>query len=117
VRDTSDPIFCHGPSIESILNEYLPNLCKFDYTMTHRINEEDQEFIQCYCQWPMNIIFYENEGCKWVHIYSSPWPSNKNDQRRLPLVKSGCYTTIDSTIQRPQYIDHLLISKKNSKNL
>ncbi|CAF3710208.1 unnamed protein product [Adineta steineri] len=113
VRDTSDPIFCHGPSIESILNEYLPNLGKFDYTMTHRINEEDQEFIQCYCQWPMNIIFYENEDCKWVHIYSSPWPSNKNDQRRLPLVESGCYTTIDSTIERPQYIDHLLISKKN----
>ncbi|CAF4004691.1 unnamed protein product, partial [Rotaria sp. Silwood1] len=24
IHDTFDPLFCHGPTIESILNEYLP---------------------------------------------------------------------------------------------
>ncbi len=34
IRDTSDPLFCHGPNFESILTQFLPNLRQFDYTMT-----------------------------------------------------------------------------------
>jgi hypothetical protein len=37
IRDRPDLLFSHGPSFESILTEYLPNLHQFDYIMTHKI--------------------------------------------------------------------------------
>ncbi|CAF5134511.1 unnamed protein product, partial [Rotaria sp. Silwood1] len=48
IRDIHDLIFCQGPKLESILNEYLPHLCHFNYTMTHRINDSKsiENFIQ-----------------------------------------------------------------------
>ncbi|CAF4171947.1 unnamed protein product, partial [Rotaria sordida] len=38
IRNTSDPIFCHGAIFESILLEYSSNLRQFDYTITYRID-------------------------------------------------------------------------------
>jgi hypothetical protein len=56
IRDTPSPLFCHGPSFESILTEHLPNLHQFDYTMTHRII--DQQLIEDYTRWPMDMVYY-----------------------------------------------------------
>ncbi|UJR19834.1 hypothetical protein I4U23_022967 [Adineta vaga] len=112
IRDTPDPSFCHGSLLESILKEYFPRLHSFDYTMTHRIIREITSLIN-FTQWSMNSVNYINESDKWIHLYSYPWPSNKDDQRRLPLVQSGCYTTVKSDVKRAQYIDHLLITKAN----
>jgi hypothetical protein len=44
IRDTTDTTFCYGLKFESIINEYLPNLRDFDYTITHKI--VDQTFIE-----------------------------------------------------------------------
>jgi hypothetical protein len=81
IRDTNDPLFCHGPNFESILTQFLPNLQQFDYTMTHQITENT--IIENFIRWPMSIVNYD----KYVHIYSLPWPSTKDDQRELPFLK------------------------------
>ncbi len=65
IRNTNDPLFCHGTNFESILTKSLPNLHQFNYTMTHRINEKT--IIDDFIRWPMN---YSNENNKWIHIYS-----------------------------------------------
>ncbi len=88
IRDTPDPLFCHGTNFESILSKSLPNLRQFNYTMTHRITENT--IIEDFIRWPMSIVNYE----KYVHIYSLPWPSSRNDQRELP-------TTSDMNIRLP----------------
>ncbi|CAF3093098.1 unnamed protein product [Rotaria sp. Silwood2] len=105
IRDTFDSQFCHGPTMELILTEYLPYLRQFDYTMTYRIN--DELLIEDFVRWPMNVTHYFNENSKWIHIYSLPWPSNKNDQRRLPIVENGYKTLIGSDIK------HLNITKSD----
>jgi len=75
--------------------------------MTHRI--VDQTSIEDFIQWPMNFVFYySNENCKWLHVFSLPWPLNKYDKRKLPIVKSGCNT---SDVKRAEYINHLIITK------
>jgi len=109
IRDTPDLIFSDGHKFESILNEYLPHLRQFDYTMTYRIG--DQMLLEDFLQWPMNFIYYKNENCKWVHIYSLPWPSNKDDQRRLPVIKGEFNPSIRSDVKRIEHIDHVLITK------
>jgi hypothetical protein len=109
IRDTPSPLFCHGPSFESILTEYLPNLHQFDYTMIHRII--DQQLIEDYTRWPMDIVYYENENSQWIHIYSLPWPSSKDDQRRLPIVQSAYNTSVQSDVKRSEYMEHVLITK------
>jgi hypothetical protein len=109
IRDTPDPIFCHGPAFESILTEFVPHLRQFDYTMTHRISENI--FIEEFVRWPMKNVFYENENYKWIHLFSLPWPSSKDDQRRLPIVNSGCDTSVTSDVKRAEYMDHVMITK------
>ncbi|CAF3279040.1 unnamed protein product [Rotaria sp. Silwood2] len=111
IRDTHDPIFCHGPAFESMLKKYFPYLCQFDYTMTHRII--DKTFIEDFIQWPMNVVFYENENSKWVHIFSVPWPSNKNDKRQLPIVNRGCNTSVLPSVKRDEHMNHVKITMKN----
>jgi hypothetical protein len=93
IRNTTDPLFCHGTNFESILSKSLPNLRQFNYTMTHQINE--YTIIEDFIRWPMNIVNYE----KYVHIYSLPWPSSRNDQRELPLI-DGKSITSDMNIRR-----------------
>ncbi|CAF3302282.1 unnamed protein product, partial [Rotaria sp. Silwood2] len=114
IRDTRDLIFCQGPKLESILNEHLPHLCHFDYTMTHRIT--DSKLIEDFIQWPMNIVFYENGNVQWVHIFSLPWPSNKNDKRQLPIVRNGYNTSVTSNVKQTKYMTHVLITKHNQLN-
>ncbi|CAF1217388.1 unnamed protein product [Rotaria sordida] len=94
IRDTHHPIFCEGPKLESILNKHLPHLHQFVYTMTHEIHS--QTLIEDFIQWPMDMVFYEDDNSRWIHIYSLPWPSNKDDKRRLPLVNNGYNTTVTS---------------------
>ncbi|CAF4801097.1 unnamed protein product, partial [Rotaria sp. Silwood2] len=109
IRDTPDPMFCHGPYMESTLNKYLPQLRQFDYTMTHRL--VDQILIGDFTRWSMHVVVNENKDCKWVHIYSLPWPSNKDDKRRLPIVKGECNTSVRSDVKIFEWIDHVLITK------
>ncbi|CAF1354745.1 unnamed protein product, partial [Rotaria sp. Silwood1] len=111
IRDTPDPTFCHGPKFESILIEYLPNLCQFDYTMTHRIGNET--LFEDFIVWPMNYVVYEDEKCEWVHIYSLPWPSNKYDKRELPIVKNQCNTSVTSDVKQDEYIKDVMITEPN----
>ncbi|CAF4970351.1 unnamed protein product [Rotaria sp. Silwood1] len=111
IRDTPDPTFCHGPKFESILIEYLPNLCQFDYTMTHRIGNET--LFEDFIVWPMNYVVYEDEKCEWVHVYSLPWPSNKYDKRELPIVKNQCNTSVTSDVKQDEYIKDVMITEPN----
>ena len=97
IRDTHDPLFCHGPNFESILKKSLPNLRQFNYTMTHQITEKT--IIEEFVRWPMNSINYENKTNPWIHIYSFPWPSSKDDQRDLPLINGKSTIPITSDIQ------------------
>ncbi len=110
VRDTPDPTFCQGSIFESILNEYLPHVQKFDYTMTHRMSENT--LMEDFLQWPMNNVYYDNEDVKWIHIYSLPWPSSKDDKRELPVVKSGSNLSVTSDVKRCEYVKHVLITKQ-----
>jgi hypothetical protein len=108
IRDTPDIIFCHGPAFEFILTKYLSQLRYFEYTMTHRI--VDQVLIEDFARWPMTNILYENENCKWIHIYSLPWPSSKDDKRELPIVTSRCNTSVRSDVKKAEYMDHVMIT-------
>ncbi|CAF1455040.1 unnamed protein product [Rotaria sordida] len=111
IRDTPDSQFCHGPTMESILTEYLPYLRQFDYTMTHRVT--DELLIEDFIRWSMNVTYYFNENSKWIHIYSLPWPSNKDDQRRLPIVKNGYMVVVGSGVKRAEHIEHLKITESD----
>ncbi|CAF3215870.1 unnamed protein product [Rotaria sp. Silwood2] len=66
ILDTPDLIFTDGQTFESILNEYLPHLRQFDYTMTYRI--DDQTLIEDFHQWSMNFVYYKNEYI-FIHYY------------------------------------------------
>lgn len=107
IRDTLDPLFCHGPNFETILTEFLPNLRQFDYTMTHQITENT--ILEDFVRWPMNFINYENN--QWIHIYALPWPSSKDDQRELPFLKDGSNLSVKSDIKICQYIKEVIITK------
>ncbi len=41
IHNTFNLRFSHEHNFESILNEFLPNLRQFDYTMIHRITTEE----------------------------------------------------------------------------
>ncbi|CAF3081467.1 unnamed protein product [Rotaria sp. Silwood2] len=110
IRDTPDSTFCRGPLFESILNEDVRHLRQFDYTMTHRI--VDNTLIEDFIQWPMEVVFYENEKCKWIHIYSLPWPSNDDDKRRLPIINGGSNLSVRSNVKRCEYMEHVVINKR-----
>ncbi len=122
IRNTNDPLFCHGTNFESILSKSLPNLRQFNYTMTHRINENT--IIEDFIRWPMNSINYSNENNKWIHIYSLPWPSSRDDQRELPLIdrksttirRNSCLT-ISSSIENKfsSRITRLILNKEIRK--
>ncbi len=109
IHDTPEPIFCHGPKLESILIEHLPCLRQFDYTITHKIVE--QTLIKDFVRWPMNIFFYENENCKWIHMYSLPWPSNKDDQRRIPIINGRFIISGQSDFKRVTYMKRVIITE------
>ena len=79
IRDTHDHLFTHGPTFESILNQSLPNLRQFNYTMTHLITEKT--VVEDFVRWPMNFV--KDEDRKYLHIYSLPWPSSKDDRRKF----------------------------------
>ena len=111
IRDTHDTIFCHGSKFESMLIEYLPNLREFDYTMTHRI--DDGILTEEFNQWPMKFIYYENENSEWLHVFSLPWPSNKDDKRKLPFVKDTYNRSITSDVKLSGCIDDVMITKNN----
>ncbi|CAF4793616.1 unnamed protein product [Rotaria sp. Silwood1] len=111
IRDTYDITFCHGPKFESILSEYLPNLRAFNYTMTHRI--VDQTLTESFIQWPMNVGYYENLNHCWIHIYSLPWPSNKDDKRELPIVKDALNRTVQSGIGPSECVTDIMITNGN----
>ncbi|CAF1222920.1 unnamed protein product [Adineta steineri] len=109
IHDTYDPLFCHGPIMESILTEYLPYLRQFYYTMTHQMTGD--LLIQDFHRWPMNVIFYGMEHSKWIHIYSLPWPASKNDQRRLPIVRIGSKLPVSSEAKRYEYRRYAVITE------
>jgi hypothetical protein len=85
-------------------NQYL-----FDYTITHKIVE--QTLIKDFVRWPMNIFFYENENCKWIHMYSLPWPSNKDDQRRIPIINGRFIISGQSDFKRVTYMKRVIITE------
>ncbi|CAF3315712.1 unnamed protein product [Rotaria socialis] len=66
IRDTPDRRVSHGLTIEYMLNNHAPNVCQFDYTMSHREKIED------FLQWLMNTVCYEHEDIKWIHMFPVP---------------------------------------------
>ncbi|CAF0915236.1 unnamed protein product [Rotaria sordida] len=47
------------------------------------------------------------------YIYSLRFPSNKDDQRRLSIVKNGYMTSVGSNIKRTEHIEHVKITKSD----
>ncbi|CAF3020754.1 unnamed protein product [Rotaria socialis] len=81
IRDTHDVILSNGPMFESILNEYVPYFRQFDYTMTHGI--VDSTSVQDFIKWPMGVVLYENENCKWwVESVELLFPRDKHSYKR-----------------------------------
>jgi hypothetical protein len=115
IHDTFDPLFCHGPTFESMLSECLPHLRQFHYTMTHQI--VNQILIKDFVRWPMNVTFYGIENSRWIHIYSLPWPSNKYDQRQVPVVRVGSNPSVSSDVKRSTYKKHMIITEDNEFTL
>ncbi|CAF1319903.1 unnamed protein product [Rotaria sordida] len=115
IHDTFDPLFCHGPTIESILNEYLPHLLQFHYTITHHITKRN--LIKNFVQWPMNVTYYGTKNFRWVHIYSLPWPANKNDKRQLPVVRYGSNSSVSSDVKRSACRKWVIITKDDEFSL
>ncbi|CAF1336954.1 unnamed protein product [Rotaria sp. Silwood1] len=111
IRDTSDHRFCHGLTMESMLNQYAIHLRKFHYTMTHRIS--DQTLVESFIQWPMNVVFYENEYINWVHIFSLPWSWGREDKRQVPMLSSEHNTSITSDVKQAKYMNQLHITTQN----
>ncbi|CAF5033123.1 unnamed protein product, partial [Rotaria sp. Silwood1] len=111
IRDTLDPTFCHGPKFESVLMGYLSDLRQFDYTMTHRIGEKT--LIEDFIIWTMNSVSYDDENSHWIHIYSFPWPSSKDDKRELPFLKDGYNLSVTSQAEQDQYMKHVIIIEAN----
>ncbi|CAF4619718.1 unnamed protein product [Rotaria sp. Silwood1] len=102
IQDTLDPLFCHSPTIESMLNEYLPHLRQFHYTITHQMTK--QILIENFVRWPMNITYYGMEHGRWIHIYSLPWASNKNDKQQLPIVRVESSPSVLSNVKRSAFL-------------
>ncbi|CAF3986729.1 unnamed protein product, partial [Rotaria sp. Silwood1] len=115
IQDTLDPLFCHGPTIESMLNEYLPHLRQFHYTITHQMTK--QILIENFVRWPMNITYYGMEHGRWIHIYSLPWPSNKNDKRQLPIVRVESSPSVSSNVKRSACRKYMIITKYDKFSL
>ncbi len=114
IRNTNDPLFCHGTNFESILSKSLPNLRQFNYTMTHQINENT--IIENFIRWRMSIVNYE----KYVHIYSLPWPSSRDDQRELPTTSDmNIRLPISSSIEMKfsSRITRLILNKETRKKI
>ncbi|CAF1321383.1 unnamed protein product [Rotaria sp. Silwood1] len=76
--------------------------------MTHQI--ANQILIEDFVRWPMNVTYYGWEHCKWIQIYSLPWPSSKNDKRQLPIVRVGEDSSILSDVKRSAYMKHVIIT-------
>ena len=108
IRDTYDILFCQGPQFESILNEYLPNLCQFNSTMTHRIT--DQTLTENFIEWSMNTVYYEHFNHCWMHIYSLPWPFDKHDRRELPIIKDTLNRVVQSGTGPNECLTDLMIT-------
>ncbi|CAF2965113.1 unnamed protein product, partial [Rotaria sp. Silwood2] len=111
IRDTPDSRFSNGVTMESILNKYVPHLYQFNYTMTHRIS--DKTLIEDFIQWTMNYIFYEIEDTKWIHIYSLPWPSTREDKREIPVVNGQYNISVTSDVKFALYMNDVNIAREN----
>ncbi len=79
--------------------------------MTHRIG--DQTLVEDFTGWKMDSVYYENENSGWIHIYSLPWPSNKDDKRQLPIIKDGSNRSVRSNVGQSQYMKDVMITTAN----
>jgi hypothetical protein len=111
IRDTRDPTFCHGSIFESMLIEHLPHLQKFDYTMTHRMSEKT--LVENFLRYSMNNVYYGHDDVEWIHIYSLPWPSHREDKREIPVVNGNYHLSVTSDVQSMEYINDVHITKEN----
>jgi len=57
-----------------------------------------------FLRWPMNVTYYGCKSSKCIHIYSLPWPSSKDDQRRLPTFRGGINLPVSSDVKRSAYM-------------
>ncbi|CAF1258387.1 unnamed protein product [Rotaria sp. Silwood1] len=108
IRDTPDSRFTEGSTMEHMLMKQVPHLDQFDYTMTHRIGNKIP--IDDFVLWPMNIVFYENENTRWIHLFSLPWPSNQQDKREVPIINGKYNISITSDVKYTHNINHINIT-------
>ncbi|CAF2729715.1 unnamed protein product [Rotaria sp. Silwood2] len=58
----------------------------------------------------MNIVFYEHENARWIHLFSVPWPSNRQDQRKVPIINGKYNISVTSDVKYTHYINHVNIT-------
>ncbi|CAF3090662.1 unnamed protein product [Rotaria sp. Silwood2] len=57
----------------------------------------------------MNTVFYVDENCKWIHIYSLSWSSNhQKNQEQLPIANDR---SVRSDFKIAEYMKNLIITK------
>ncbi|CAF1511324.1 unnamed protein product [Rotaria sp. Silwood1] len=108
IRDTPDSRFTEGSTMEYMLIKHVPHLDQFDYTMTHRIG--NQISIDDFIIWTMDIVFYENENIRWIHLFSLPWPSNRQDKREVPIINGKYNISVTSDVKYTHYLNHVNIT-------
>ncbi|CAF4953286.1 unnamed protein product [Rotaria sp. Silwood1] len=98
IHDTFDRLFCHGPTFQSILSEYLPHLRYFDYTMTHLtvIQPSVRHLIVERC------LNDEKE----MSILAHQFPNVKYLKLDLPLDKFSCINCLNILLNRDDNIQN-----------
>ncbi|CAF4680448.1 unnamed protein product [Rotaria sp. Silwood2] len=61
----------------------------------------------------MEVVFYENEKCKGIHIYSLPWPSTREDKREIPVVNGQYNISVTSDVKFALYMNDVNIAREN----
>jgi hypothetical protein len=77
--------------------------------MTHLI--ENIKFIQDFVRWSMQTIFYGDINYRWIHIYSLPWPSSRDDRRRLSIYRYGSNRSVTSNVNGSEYLNDVIITE------
>ncbi|CAF3552916.1 unnamed protein product, partial [Rotaria sp. Silwood2] len=75
--------------------------------MIHQIN--DRTLFDDFVRWPMNTVFYVDENCKWIHIYSLSWSSShQKNQEQLSIANDR---SVRSDFKIGEYMKNLIITK------
>jgi hypothetical protein len=66
---------------------------------------ENEELNEDFVRWSMIQVFYGEINYPWIHIYSLPWPSSRDDRRTLPVHEYGSNRSVTSDVKISEYLN------------